>query len=213
MPTDPVHIIIADDHPAIVMGVQHELQKTKSFEIVGRVKNSTELFKALEQHECEVLISDYAMPGGKHGDGIALFSLLRRHYPTMRLVVLTMMNNPALTRELVRLGINCILSKSDPLEHISAATLAAVHHEQYFSPAIKDQLISQSLYATKTLTAREAEIVRLFGTGLTISEIARQWNRSVQTISTQKSSAMRKLGIKRDSDLLRYANDWERREG
>lgn len=211
MSTDTIRVIIADDHPAIVMGVQHELQKDLSLAIVARARNSTELFKSLEELECDVLISDYAMPGGMHGDGIALFSQLRRRYPTLRLVVLTMLNNPGLIRALLRLGINCILSKSDRIGHVSAATQSALLHQPYFSPSIKDQVVGQSLASRNVLTAREAEIVRLFGGGMTISEIARQCNRSVQTISTQKISAMRKLGIERDSDLIRYANDWERR--
>jgi two-component system capsular synthesis response regulator RcsB len=55
------------------------------------------------------------------------------------------------------------------------------------------------------LSRRELEVVRLFVSGMTIKEISEQLNRSIKTISTQKNTAMRKLGIDRDSELFQYA--------
>jgi len=55
------------------------------------------------------------------------------------------------------------------------------------------------------LSKRELEVVRLFVSGMTIKEISEQLNRSIKTISTQKNTAMRKLGIDRDSELFQYA--------
>jgi len=63
---------------------------------------------------------------------------------------------------------------------------------------------SWSRSPSKNLTMRELEVVRLFVTGLTVSEIAERLHRSKQTISTQKMSAMRRLGIRRDADLIKY---------
>ncbi|MNV60375.1 Transcriptional regulatory protein RcsB [compost metagenome] len=57
------------------------------------------------------------------------------------------------------------------------------------------------------LTKREAEIVRLFCAGATVTEISLLSHRSVQTVSSQKRSAMRKLGLERDADLIRYGAD------
>jgi two-component system capsular synthesis response regulator RcsB len=133
-------------------------------------------------------------------------SLLRRRYPHLQLVVFTMLNNPGLIRAILKQGINCILSKSDSTSHLLAAVSAAYSRNQYFSPSIRDIFVNQVLSShNERLTPREAEIVRLFGSGLTITEIAERSHRSVQTISTQKVSAMKKLGIKRDADLIRYA--------
>lgn len=208
MSTKRMRIVIADDHPAISLAVSYELEKLGGIKLIARVKDSTELIEVLDQRECDVLVSDYMMPGGKFGDGIALFTLLRRRYPELRIVVLSMVNNPALSRALLQLGIQCVLSKSDAIEHIGMAVRAANNQEQYFSPSIKDGLVDQMLASSNALTHRETEIVRLFGAGMSVTEIARLWNRSVQTISTQKSSAMKKLGIKRDSDLIKYASNW-----
>ncbi|MDV6885296.1 response regulator transcription factor [Pseudomonas aeruginosa] len=201
-----IRVMVADDHPAISLGISYELSQCGSLEMLGQVSNSTELIGRLDEGDCDVVIVDYTMPGGKYGDGLALLSLLRRRYPHLQLVVFTMLNNPGLIRAILKQGINCILSKSDSTSHLLAAVSAAYSRNQYFSPSIRDIFVNQVLSShNERLTPREAEIVRLFGSGLTITKIAERSHRSVQTISTQKVSAMKKLGIKRDADLIRYA--------
>lgn len=211
-----IRVVVADDHPAMLLGIECTLMKTGSFELLARVENSTELVAELDRCPCDVLVSDYVMPDGKYGDGIELFSLLHRRYPALRFVICTMLENSKLIGALVQSGFNCVLSKSDPLEHISQAVNAAYQRQVYISPSIKDILLGPILTAGgmgKVLSPREAEIVRLLGSGLTITEIARKWNRSVQTISTQKLSAMKKLGFKRDVELFKYAGSWHDQSG
>ena len=194
-----IRVMVADDHPAISLGISYELSQCGSLEMLGQVSNSTELIGRLNEGDCDVVIVDYTMPGGKYGDGLALLSLLRRRYPHLQLVVFTMLNNPGLIRAILKQGINST-------SHLLAAVSAAYSRNQYFSPSIRDIFVNQVLSShNERLTPREAEIVRLFGSGLTITEIAERSHRSVQTISTQKVSAMKKLGIKRDADLIRYA--------
>ncbi|WP_143137604.1 helix-turn-helix domain-containing protein, partial [Burkholderia ubonensis] len=78
----------------------------------------------------------------------------------------------------------------------------------YTSPIIKQLLQdAESVPVARDLTTREIEVVRLFCAGYTVGEIAAQLHRSKQTISSQKSSAMKKLGIVRDADLIRYADE------
>jgi two-component system capsular synthesis response regulator RcsB len=90
---------------------------------------------------------------------------------------------------------------------------AAYVGANYMSPFIKQTLQDvESEPATRALTTREIEVVRLFGAGYTVGEIAAQLHRSKQTISSQKSSAMKKLGIVRDADLIRY-NDEQKLAG
>ncbi|MGO4329777.1 response regulator [Cupriavidus sp. 2TAF22] len=203
-----MRVIVADDHPAVALGITYELRKLDAAEIVATVGNSTELIAALDTHACDVLVSDYVMPGGQYGDGLTLVSFLQRRYPGLRLVILTMMDNPGVVRAIHQQGVNSILSKSDAMSHLLAAVHAAYANGKYFSPTIK-RILDESKPAAsiRPLTAREAEVVRLFGSGQTVNEIAAQLHRSKQTVSSQKASAMRKLGITRDADLILYASD------
>ncbi|PXX21395.1 two-component system capsular synthesis response regulator RcsB [Burkholderia pyrrocinia] len=204
-----IQIVLADDHPAIISGLLHTLKKHRTVNVVGSAANSTELIAQLAAHRCDVLVSDYAMPGGDYGDGITLFSFLRRRYPETRIVVLTMIDNAGVIRSLLKLGIECILSKADATDHLLAAVHGAYANGRYFSPTIAKVVwqidIEQPATSARELTSREAEVVRLFVSGMSINEIAAHLKRSKQTISSQKNNAMRKLGIERDTDLIKYS--------
>jgi two-component system, NarL family, captular synthesis response regulator RcsB len=205
-----IRVLLADDHPAVLSGLEYELSTVSTIQVMGSAHSSTELVVLLDKEQCDVLVSDYAMPAGDFGDGIALFSLIQRRYPTVRLVVLTMLDNPAVVRALVTQGISCIVSKSDTVSHLIPAIHSAFSNGKYFSPRVEEIVSSidwnrRGRGSTDVLSQRESEVVRLFASGLTVNEIADQLCRSKKTISSQKSKAMEKLGIDREVDLLRYA--------
>ncbi|MFU5483911.1 response regulator [Pseudomonas aeruginosa] len=203
-----IRLLLADDHPALLSGLLHELKAIPTFEIVGTAHNSDALLDLLQAHDCDVLVTDYVMPGGKHGDGISLLSYIKRTYPRLKVVVFTTIENQALVQELAKLGVNAALGKTQHTNQLISAIHAVNAGSNYFP---SDNLvtgqsgISQNPAANLALTKREFEVVRLFASGLSINEIADQLCRTKQTISTQKASAMRKLGITRDADLFRYA--------
>jgi two-component system, NarL family, captular synthesis response regulator RcsB len=206
----PIRVAIADDHPLLLAGLLHELEKQLGVTVVGSAENSSELVEFLNKYPVDVVISDYTMPGGSYGDGIALFGFLKRRFPGIRLIALTMMSNPAVIRSLMTQGVQCILSKADSLVYVAGSLYAALGGKRYYSPSIEAILKTHriegesSAPSTSHLTTRELEVVRLFVSGLTVSEIAERLHRSKQTISTQKMSAMRRLGIRRDADLIMY---------
>ncbi|MFJ1213573.1 response regulator [Burkholderia pyrrocinia] len=208
-----VRVMVADDHPASALGMSQSLQGNSTIKLVGTVSNSTDLVTALDAQQSDVLVLDYVMPGGKYGDGLVLLSFLQRRYPALHIVTITMIDNPSVLRAIHKQGVSCILSKSDAISHLIGAVHAAYVGANYMSPYIKQLLQDiESEPVARALTTREIEVVRLFGAGYTVGEIAAQLHRSKQTISSQKSSAMKKLGIVRDADLIRY-NDEQKLAG
>lgn len=203
-----VRVMVADDHPAVALGIAQALEKNSTIKVVQTVSNSTELVAALDHQPSDVLLLDYVMPGGKYGDGLALLSFLQRRYPALRIVTITMLDDPTILRALRSLGVNGILSKSDAVSHIVGAVHAAYAGAHYQSPFIKSLLQddADAKPFVQRLTPREIEVIRLFCAGNTVNAIAQQLHRSKQTISSQKASAMKKLGLTRDIDLLRYAD-------
>ncbi|MGE6916004.1 response regulator [Achromobacter kerstersii] len=203
-----ISLIIADDHPALITGVKHELADFHTISIVGTASNSTETFELLAKSHCDVLVTDYVMPGGEFGDGMTMLSFLRRRYPDLKIIVFTTIDNRAMVAEMVKIGAHAVLSKVDVIGHLISAIHAVYAGATYFSPKFRSSTtvgrVAQIDPAQK-LTRRETEVVRLYVSGVSINEIASQFNRSKQTISSQKTSAMRKLGIERDVELFRFA--------
>jgi two-component system, NarL family, captular synthesis response regulator RcsB len=206
----PIRVVVADDHPVILFGAEHALLKFPGIQVVARARQSTELVKALQTTPCDVLVTDLAMPGGQYGDGLPLIGYLRRNFPDIPIVVLTMLENPALLKRLSELGVISVVHKSDDLSHIGLAVQYVSRNIEYMSPQVKSALESLRMNGTGMrdeviLSKRELEVVRLFVSGMTIKEISEKLNRSIKTISTQKNTAMRKLGLERDSELFQYA--------
>ena len=131
-----IRVVLADDHPGMLAGVRHELASVETLTLVGEVANSTGLMALLETTPCDVLVSDYAMPAGEFGDGVPLFKLVKRRFPDTQIVVMTMLDNPAVLHSLVSSGIRCIVSKSDAVAHLIPAIHAARTGGTYYSPTM-----------------------------------------------------------------------------
>jgi two-component system capsular synthesis response regulator RcsB len=204
-----IRVVMADDHPVILLGARHALARFPDIDVVAEVRQSTDLVKTLAQVACDALVTDLAMPGGRHGDGLPLIGYLRRHFPALPVVVLTMLENAALIRRLGELGVVAIVSKADDLSHIGLAVRHVARGLPYAGPTVRAALEAMNAGGGRgeqaPLSPRELEVVRLFAGGMTMKEIAERLNRSIKTVSTQKTAALRKLGLARDSELFQYA--------
>lgn len=207
-----ISVLLADDHPGMISGIKHELSPIDSIHLKSSVSNSTELIERLEAEYFDVLVSDYSMPAGGYGDGLALFGYISRRFPNLGLVILTMLDNPAIYRSLAKIIKVSIVSKSDSLMHLLPAIHAAYTGGIYHSPAVMarmDKMVTETGLEKKaanfSLSPRESEVLRLYASGLRIDDIAAKLSRSKKTISAQKIKAMQKLGIERDIELMKYA--------
>lgn len=203
-----IRVIVADGHPICIRGIQIELAAAGNASVVASAQNSTELFAALAQQACDVLVSDYVMSGTDFGDGLGMLSLIQRRYPATKLIVLTSFDSPLVLQALVRQGVRAIVSKSDMSEHLQHALGAVWRGQHYLSPRIEGALQAQAVVPggdlVGKLTRCEVEVVRLFLSGMSVGEIAQKFGRSKQTVSAQKRAAMRKLDVQTDIDLVRY---------
>ncbi|QCP48164.1 response regulator transcription factor [Trinickia violacea] len=206
----PIRTLIADDHPLMLLALENVVASLPDLRIVGRAIDSTELFNALGQLECDVVVTDLFMPGGTQGDGIEIIRRLKARYPNLPLVILTMSTDVDVLHEAIALGANAILSKRDRIDLVHVAVVTALARESYLGPTIRtllaDAKLAQRLERVRQLLSkRELEVFTHYASGLGITEIARQTGRSVKTISAQKCTAMKKLALQNDVDLYRFA--------
>ncbi|MEH8196994.1 response regulator [Aeromonas allosaccharophila] len=202
-------IILADDHPLILTGIRSLIdQITPHCEVIAEAYQVSELLKSLQQHHCDLLITDFSMPGDTRCDGLVMIQQLRRDYPNMPIIVLTQIQNSAILQSLIQVGVNGLILKKSVINELADAIRQILLGHRYIGPAVNMLLADAGVSSQgniSPLTPKESEVVRLLASGMSVSEVANYLHRSVKTISTQKKSAMMRLGISSDSALFDYA--------
>lgn len=107
-----MNVIIADDHPIVLFGIRKSLEQIEWVNVVGEFEDSTALINNLPKLDAHVLITDLSMPGDKYGDGITLIKYIKRHFPSLSIIVLTMNNNPAILSAVFDLDIEGIVLRA-----------------------------------------------------------------------------------------------------
>lgn len=207
-----LRVVIADDHPLILMGIRELLGRDINITVDAVAATPSELVQQLETSPPDVVITDYSMPGDEqYGDGIRFISYLQRRFENVQLIVLTMVSNPMIISSLYDAGVQGVVLKQDELSEV----LVALHllrqgvkyypatFKQYASRAVLHSSVQERL---NTLSPREFEVLRLFVQGNSISNIAEQLNRSIKTVSSQKVTAMRKLNVDNNQDLITFCS-------
>ncbi|WP_081397708.1 response regulator transcription factor [Achromobacter xylosoxidans] len=201
-------VLLADDHPMVIVGLRKVLENGGRYRVVGHASSPSELVKHMRDLSPDIVITDYNMPGDSiYADGLTLVGYLRRNFPQVRLLIYTMITSPVLVTSLYEAGVHGVLSKNHEQAEILVAleTIAANRIYHKTGPAFASN--RNSLDATArigTLSPREMEILRHFLVGVSVGDIARIMNRSVKTISTHKVSAMHKLGVRTDHELVMF---------
>ncbi|HCN65444.1 MAG TPA: DNA-binding response regulator [Pseudomonas sp.] len=204
-----IKAVIADDHPVVLVGLREMIQRDTRFELVGEAVSSSQLIKLLASNQLDLVITDFNMPGDDlYGDGLQLIEYIIEHFPAVKILVLTMISNQLIISRLLEMGVAGVIAKNHIHEEIGKALNALANDRPYVAPSVQPMSVLANAKVIderfSNLSPRELEVLRLFVTGSSVSEIARLLNRSVKTVSTQKISAMHKLEVLTDHALLTY---------
>lgn len=203
-----LRIILADDHPVVRSGLRMLLEASANAEVVAEAATPAALFEALGRVPADLLLTDFIMPGGEGVDGLAMLCRLRAHWPQLPVVVLTMAGNANVLRSILACGVRGLLDKSDALPELIRAIAAVASGRSYLGSGARAALQAGAAAAdSAALSRRETEVLRLFASGMTVSQIARRLNRSIKTVSHQKVGAMTKLGLRSDLEIYAYARE------
>lgn len=209
----PLRIILADDHPIFLIGLRVLLERDPGLSVVGEASSPQELLALLQGCACEVLVSDFMMPVEQQSDGLRMLESVTRQHPQLPIVVVTMLNNAGLFRSILDLGVMGLLSKASLAAELPDAIAQVRRRRPYVANSIRQTLAlagevgEHRLGNQEQLSPRELEVTRLLAAGRSVGEIATQLCRSKQTVSAQKVSAMRKLGLSNDAALFLYLQE------
>ncbi|KTC38472.1 response regulator receiver protein [Pseudomonas sp. ABAC21] len=183
-----LRIIIADDHPIVRVGQKVVIEASGKCKVVGEANGPDELLALVNKTPCDVIVTDFAMPGD----------------------LVTMFANVATLRTALSHGARAVVAKSASARELPQALQTVVQGRTFVSESLRLQLDQAGLAQptrTPQLSGKEQEVVRMLASGMTVSQIAARVNRSISTISKQKSTAMHRLCISTDVDLFAYARD------
>lgn len=212
-PDSPLRIVLADDHPIFRLGLRAVLEQDPKIKVVAEADGPQSLLGCLQQTPCDMLICDFMMPVEQQNDGLRLLENIRRDWPLLPILVVTMLNNAGLFRSMLKVGVLGLLGKGSlagelptAIEHLRMGHVYIAQSVNQTLQLAEDQN-SAVVQSTSELSPRELEVVRLLASGLSVSEIASRLNRTKQTVSAQKVSAMRKLGVNNDAALFIYLQE------
>ncbi|EPF0317221.1 response regulator [Enterobacter chuandaensis] len=191
-------IVIADDHPVFLIGLRAVISNSfaDNFVVSDEATNVDQLLLSLEREQPEVLLTDFTMPGQQQADGLRLITTIRRKYPSLPVVVVTVLANPGLINSILATGVYAVINKQSLTTELTRCLKSLLQGGGYERPELLESGVEMS--------PRELEVVRLLAQGKSVNDIAAMLNRTKQTISAQKKSAMNKIGVNSTSELLEY---------
>lgn len=216
-----VRTVIAEDHQIFAEGLKMILKISPDieFEVVGEAFSGRGLLQTLKKCEAELLFLDLNMPDG---DGLEILPTLRIQFPSLRIIALTMFDDPKIVKSAFKSGIDGYILKGNPIDEIYEAVdeilsgntfmgkgvvLTEIPGDIHYKKRKERNDFSDRFMQKYNLTGREIEILHLIAQAFSNKEIAKSLFISDQTVSVHRKNIMRKLGVSNTAALLKMAFD------
>lgn len=205
-----LRILLVDDHPVVRQGLRQVLESHEGFLVVGEAQDGQEALTLVEELVPDVAILDLAMPGL---NGLEVARRIRKRWPTIKMLVLSMHDSEAYVWEAMNEGILGYVLKETATKDLIHAVETVADGQQYLSApitweAIKayaDKITSSSLDPYDTLTDREREILHMLAQGQNRNMIATKLSISTRTVDTHRTNFMRKLNLINQAEMILFA--------
>jgi len=202
-----IKILIADDHPVVRKGLREIIDETSDMEVADEASNGQEVLAKVFKKDFDVVLLDISMPGRS---GLDILKELKSQLPKLAVLVLSIHPEEQYAVQVLKAGASGYLTKKSAPEELVTALRKVSAGGKYVSPSLAEKLASALETGIEkppheTLSAREYEVMRKIALGKTVTEIARELFLSPKTISTYRSRILEKIGIKNNSELIRYA--------
>ena len=199
-------VILADDHKLILDALKNLIEP--EFQVVGTFGDGHALVEGAPELKPHVIVLDVGMPTM---NGISAGQRLRQVMPNIKLIYLTMNQDPDLAAEAFRLGAKGYLLKSSAGSELVDALRAVVRGGSYVTPLMTEDVLGsfvnhfKNLKSTNHLTLRQKEVLQLLAEGRSMKEAAYILNVSPRTVAFHKYTMMEHLHIKTSAELVQYA--------
>lgn len=203
-----ISILIADDHDIIREGIKSILRDQKDYKIVDEAVNGEEVLQKIQKFKPDILLLDIAMPKRSGLDVLEQVSYLS---PKTKVIMVTVHRTNIYVSKAFKLGVKGYLHKENVVEELIPALRSLAGGEVYISPKVSQYMVEKvsgekdDQPQEEFMTERENDVLRLIVEGKTAREIAEVLFISHRTVENYKNNLLKKLGLHKSSDLVKYA--------
>jgi DNA-binding NarL/FixJ family response regulator len=211
--TEPINVIIADDHVLYRAGVKTALSAKKDVKVIAEADNGMHLLNLIKSIPADVILLDIQMP---IMDGITALPEIKKILPNVKIIMLTMVDDHSMITKLMELGANSYLTKTSDSEIIYEAIKTCFEQEYYFNSLTNKALLTnlkqknmptpqQLMPQDVQLNDKETTILRLMCEEKSTKEIADMVDLSPRTVEAIRDKLKVKTGAKSTAGLIMYA--------
>ena len=205
-----ITLVLAEDHHLVRQGLKLLLEAEKTFQLVGEAGDGLEAVRLVEKHRPNILVLDLMIP---RLHGLEVTRVVRRDHPETKVIILSMHADEPYVMEALRNGASGYVLKDATGADLVQAVKDVRAGRRYLSPVLAERAYTgyverpgeSELDVYETLTNRERLVLQLAAEGSSNPVIAKKLFISPRTAETHRANLMRKLGLRSQTDLVRFA--------
>lgn len=211
--TDSIRIFLCDDHTLFRQGIRKLLELEKDLDVVGEASNGAELLEKIRKAGPDIILMDIGMP---HIDGIAVTQRVKKLFPKIKIIILTVYEDEPHIFEAIKAGAMGYLLKDASFNEVLEAIRQVYKGEALIQPVVAAKVLKEFVMLDKRkikegdkfyagLTEREKQILRLIALGGTNKEIAQKLSISEKTVKNHVSNIFQVLHVTNRTQAAVYA--------
>lgn len=203
-----IKVLLADDHSIVRAGLRRIVEESGDMAVVAEASDGNEAIQKVHKTEPDVAVIDISMPGL---DGLEVIGRLRSQYPDLPILVLTMHEEEQYVVRAIEAGAMGYITKRSAPEQLVAAIRKVKEGKRFLTAAAAETLAlrvargAQGQSTLDMLSMRELQVLRRLAMGKTNREIAEAYHISVKTVDTYRLRLLKKLNLRNNAELSRFA--------
>lgn len=202
MYSEPIGVLIADDHTVVRTGIRTVFEADPHFTIIGEAATVADTVLAVARSRPALVVLDLHMAGE---NALPLIALLRQGGDGAAVLVLTMHDDPAYVSRALALGAGAFIRKDDPERELLTAARAVAAGHTYVTPNLGAPVAGTATAPPPPVTERQRQVLHRVVKGLTNRRIAKDLRVSIRTVETERSQLRRALAATNDAQMILHA--------
>ncbi|MBT8332020.1 MAG: response regulator transcription factor [Deltaproteobacteria bacterium] len=203
-----IKVLLADDHSIVRAGLRRIVEDSGDMKVIAEAADGREAIEKVHKELPDVAVIDISMPGL---DGLEVLNQLRNYYPDLPTLILTMHEEGQYVVRAIEEGAMGYITKQSAPEQLVKAIRKVNSGSRYVTDEAAEALALHVARGTQgqsqldTLSMRELQVLRRLAMGHTNREIAKAYHISIKTVDTYRSRLLKKLNLRNNAELSRFA--------